>query len=162
MKDGPEYTPASIVRSVATQLAVELKRIYHHGTYELQEQLKAQWDRDQKAKQEASGLEEAPKAEQKAKSGKHSTTAEKDTAQDSKAASVDKELLLKMKASNGAESSKKVATVGPDLEIHRNWSAIENFLRFNRRSSNPRRVVPMSSQEDRATWIPHQALPIEY
>ncbi|KAF9270972.1 hypothetical protein BGZ88_007106, partial [Linnemannia elongata] len=88
MKDGPEYTPASIVRSVATQLAVELKRIYHHGTYELQEQLKAQWDRDQKAKQEASGLEEAPKAEQKAaKSGKHSTTAEKDTAQDSKAAS---------------------------------------------------------------------------
>lgn len=149
MKDGPEYTPASIVRSVATQLAVELKRIYHHGTYELQEQLKAQWDRDQKSKQEASGLEEAPKAEQKANSCKHSTTAEKDTAQDSKAASVDKELLLKMKASNGAESSKKVATVGPDLEIHRNWSAIENFLRFNRRSSNPRRIVPMTPQEDR-------------
>lgn len=39
MKDGSEYTPASIVRSVATQLAVELKRIYHHGTFELQEQV---------------------------------------------------------------------------------------------------------------------------
>jgi hypothetical protein len=39
MKDGPEYTPTFIVRSVATQLAAELKRVYHHGTYELQEQV---------------------------------------------------------------------------------------------------------------------------
>ncbi|KAK3833856.1 MAG: hypothetical protein JOS17DRAFT_789217 [Linnemannia elongata] len=134
MMDGPEFTPSSLVRSVATQLGAELKKMYHHGTYELQEQLKAQWDRYQKAKQDVSGSEEAPKADQKAKIGKQSTTPGEDTAaQDLEAAAFDEESDLKMKAnkgvdsSKGADSSNKMATTGPDLEVHKDQSAIENL-----------------------------------
>ncbi|KAF9131271.1 hypothetical protein BGX30_013177 [Mortierella sp. GBA39] len=41
MKEGPEYTPNLLVRSVVIQLAAELKKIYHNVTYELQEQTRS-------------------------------------------------------------------------------------------------------------------------
>ncbi|KAF9133996.1 hypothetical protein BGX30_012087 [Mortierella sp. GBA39] len=57
-------------------------------------------------------------------------------------------IQLEDEGEKGVESSKKVATVGPDLRVRKDWSAIENFVRSNRRSYNPRRVVLISSQED--------------
>ncbi|KAK3827172.1 MAG: hypothetical protein JOS17DRAFT_226245 [Linnemannia elongata] len=54
-----------------------------------------------------------------------------------------------VESSKGADSSNKMATTGPDWEVHKDQSAIENFIRFNRRSCNPRRIVPMMSQEDK-------------
>ncbi|KAG0379668.1 hypothetical protein BGX24_012227 [Mortierella sp. AD032] len=59
--------------------------------------LEAQWDRDQKAKQEVSGLEGVPKADQKTELGRQSASLEKDTiAQDLKASAIEGEPELKM------------------------------------------------------------------
>ncbi|KAF9536422.1 hypothetical protein EC957_010994 [Mortierella hygrophila] len=116
-------------------------------------------------KQEVSGSEGAPKADQKAEVGKQSTTPEKGTtAHDSEIAVVDEESELKIKANKGVElskeveSSKKVATVDPDLEVHKDRSAIENFVRFNRRSCNARRIAPMTSQDDKCVSFSEKEL----
>ncbi|KAF9997128.1 hypothetical protein BGZ80_006214, partial [Entomortierella chlamydospora] len=81
-----EFNPTCLVRSVATQLAVELKKIYKNGSYELQEKLKC------------------------------------------------------MK-----EQGRLIGDY--NLEIRKEWSAIENFLALNKISKNSRRIAPMSSQE---------------
>ncbi|KAF8949579.1 hypothetical protein BGZ46_005088 [Entomortierella lignicola] len=81
-----EFNPTNLVRSAATQLAVELKKIYKNESCELQEKLKCM--------------------------------------------------------------KKQGRLIGDyNLEIHKEWSAIENFLALNKISKNSRRIAPMSSQE---------------
>ncbi|KAF9538188.1 hypothetical protein BGW38_010010, partial [Lunasporangiospora selenospora] len=78
------YTPSDLVRSAATQLAVELKKIYRNGTKELHIELKHRQVRGQ---------------------------------------------------------------LGSDVDIliREDVSAIENFMKLNKQSRNPRRIVPITT-----------------
>ncbi|KAK3821500.1 MAG: hypothetical protein J3Q66DRAFT_152665 [Benniella sp.] len=78
------FTPSLLVRSSATQLAVELKNMYRKGCHEMHDKLQS---KKEKGKLQA----------------------------------------------------------GVDFRIQENQSAIENFIRLNKLSGNPRKIVPMTS-----------------
>ncbi|KAG0262907.1 hypothetical protein BGZ95_003941, partial [Linnemannia exigua] len=105
MNQRADYTPNGIIRSVSAQLALELKMMYTLGTIELQEQLKAHRDKEEK----------------RAK-------------------------LLKLE--EDSSSVEDTMQNQNELEIRKDWSPVENFIKFNRMVINPRRIAPMSPRKD--------------
>ncbi|KAF8947755.1 hypothetical protein BGZ47_007997 [Haplosporangium gracile] len=128
---GQKLRSTELVKAVAAQLAVEFKKMYRNGALELQEQLKAQRERDRKLKQgNGSSLSEPLQSDKNTEGVVEPLNPEQ-----------------QQESTQQQQRQKKTAD-DLDLEIHHNWSAVENFVRFSKLTGSPRRFIPISRRED--------------
>ncbi|KAF9903118.1 hypothetical protein EC991_004144 [Linnemannia zychae] len=144
----PEFTSGLLVRSASTQLAAEMKKIYWEGSVQLLEQLRTQFERDQKANtpniraDKDKNMNTLKDADTVGDLGSAEHTADdRDTAPNRN--------RDKGTASNGKKDGSSRQLDSFTLSISNSLSAVENFLNLNKLAKNARRIVPMSSQEDR-------------
>ncbi|KAF9536415.1 hypothetical protein EC957_011042 [Mortierella hygrophila] len=151
----PELSSGELVRSASVQLAVEMKKIYWHGSVQLLEQLerdkrqnppnvRADEDKnpharkDMDAPKDADAVGDSSNAEHTAAHKDKSTVGDRDM---DTAPNKDKDIIANKDKDGNTQSS------GFTLSIYNNLSAVENFSTLNKLVKNPRRIVPISPQE---------------